>query len=217
MTKPAGVQIKIWFLTLVILLLFVNLISVISLFLVYNYVNDIKVAYQPIVKSSSIINEKILMAQIDLYKYLSEYQKDLDTVFVKTAELLNEIKNIEEIVKEKKIHSIEMNLLTDTLESAKRFEKAIKQLQLVEKKGNMDWEKINALRSYAMDMGMETLNNAASVNNLINLLITKQHIHVTLVTLVVVCMLFIFFVISVIIVIQLHYWWRRFEDIILEL
>jgi hypothetical protein len=217
MGKPAGVQIKRWFLTLALLLLVVNSIAVISLFLVYGYVNDIKAVYQPIVKSSSTINEKIMAAQIDLYKYLSEYQKDLGTVFSKTKELQNEIEKIKSLVKENEIKSIDVSMLDGTFESTKRFEKAISQLKKVEEQEFVDWEKVNDLRNYAMDIGNETLNNAARVANEINLLITKQNIHVTLVTLIVVCTLFVFFVISIIIMIQLNYWWRHFEDLILEL
>jgi len=217
MGKPAGVQIKRWLLTLALLLMVVNTISVVSLFLVYNYVNDIKSAYQPIVKSSATINEKILSAQIDLYKYLSEYQKNLDHVYINTSELKTEVKKIYNIVEEEDISAINVTLLTGTIESTQRFEKAIKRLQETENKETIDWEKINALRNYAMEMGTETLNNATRVNNEINLLITKHNIHVTLVALIVVCTLFIFLVLSIIVMIQLHYWWRHFEDLILEL
>ncbi|MFC1855251.1 hypothetical protein ACFL2A_01750 [Thermodesulfobacteriota bacterium] len=217
MGKPAGVQIKRWLMILALLLFVVNTTSVVSLFLVYNYVDDIKSAYQPIVKSSSIVKEKILSAQVDLYKHLSDYQKDLHSLFTKTAALKVEIKKIYRIVKDDDISEIDLELLTGMLESTERFEKAVKKLVEAEEMKSVDWEKVNTLRNYVMDMGTETQNNAARIGNLINLLITNQNIQVTLVTLIVVCTLFLFFIISIMVMIQLHYWWRHFEDLILEL
>lgn len=217
MEKPAGVQIKTWFLTLVFLLLLVNIISVVSLFIVYGKIDDIKGVYQPIVKSSALINEKIMSAQINLYEYLSEYRSDLEPVFVKTDDLAKELKKIKTLAEEKKIASFDLKLIDGILEATQSFEKAIKRLEETEKEGAVDWERINALRNYAVDMGKETFNKAASVSNDINLVITNHNIRVTLIALIVVCILFAFLIITVIIMIQLHYWWRRFEDLILEL
>lgn len=217
MSKPAGVQIKRWFLTLVLLLLVVNIISVASLYVVYTKIDDIKAAYQPVMNSSSIINENIMTAQLDLYKYLSDYQDNLSPVYASTGNLTKELKEINRIVVEKSI-TLDVNQLNEILDSTQRFEKAIKQLETVnEKSGTVDWDKVNELRRSAVESGTEAFNKAKAVNNDVNLLITKHNIRVTLIALIVVCVLFIFLIVSVIIMIQLLYWWRKFEDLILEL
>ena len=217
MGKPAGVQIKRWLLILVAMLLIVNVISVVSLFLVYSYVNDIKSAYQPIANSSATINEKIMGAQVDLLKYLSEYQDNLSPVFNKTEELKKEINKIGHLVKDNDIGEKYLVSLNETLESTVRFEKAIRKLKETEKGAQVDWEKRDSLRRLAMDMATETQINATRMSNAVNILSRKQNIHVTMVTLGVVSTLFVFFIISIMIMIQLHYWWRKFEDLILDM
>ncbi len=217
MAKPAGVQIKRWFMILIILLITVNIISVLSFFVVYSKINEIKAAYQPIVKSSAAINSKILSAQIDLYKYLSEYQDDLGSVYIKTKGLTNELKNINSIVKEANIKALDVKLLDGVLESTEKFESAIKRLDSIDEQGVVDWDRVNELRDYAATMGTEASIKIESVNNEINLLITNHNIRVTLIALIVVCILFAFLILSFVIMIQLHYWWKKFEDLILEL
>ncbi len=218
MTKPAGVQIKRWFVTLVILLSIVNLISVVSLFIVYNRIDEIKSAYQPIVKSSSVINARIMSAETDLYKYLAEYQNNLSSVYNKTNALIIELNRIKNIINEYNLQdSMDMNLLEGIIVSTETFVEAIKRLESMKKQEKKNWELIDDLNNEAMEMGAETLRKAAIVSSKANLLINKHNIKVRKIALTVVSILFVFLIVSVIIMVQLLHWWRTFEDLILEL
>jgi hypothetical protein len=209
--KPAGVQIKRWLVVLVVAMAALDLIAAASLLTLQSAITRIHERYQPGLVSAGEISTLVHQAQSSFYKYLGEYLPDTGEVAAITATL------------EK---TIDTALTQDAgaewradLESIKasldKYRVVVNNLPRIG--GVTNWSEVNELRSQAMDLGLAMERTAGKLKADAVAKIGAQAQASLRLSSIAVYLFLGFFALSMVITVLLYYWWKNFQDMILNL
>jgi len=209
--KPPGAQIKRWYTILILLIILINLFAIISLWLVQKALHDIVNQHEPLMKSAEVVNTGVLEAQVYLARYLSEDEKDLSKAHraldFALAAADQALQRAPDAALKKDAEEIKG--------SVAKFKKALSELQAA--KGGRNWRQVEEFRRAAVGLGADTQGLAQKVKTATERQIQTKN-NTSLLTAKVVFILILFlFLVSVAVVGAVLYWWRRFQDVLLEI
>ncbi|MHB8836590.1 MAG: hypothetical protein ACYC9Y_12940 [Candidatus Methylomirabilia bacterium] len=209
--KPAGVQIKRWLVVLVVSMVALDLIATASLLTLQSAITRIHERYQPELISAGEISTLVHQAQSSLYKYLGEYLPDTGEVAAHTATLE---KTIAAALTQDAGAEWRANLEAIKSSLAK-YRVVINNLPRIG--GVTNWSEVNELRSQAKDLGQAMERTAVKLKADAVAKIGAQAQASLRLSLIAVYLFLGFFALSIVITILLYYWWKNFQDMILNL
>ena len=209
--KPAGVQIKRWLVVLVVAMVALDVIAAASLLTLQSAITRIHERYQPGLVSAGEISTLVHQAQSSLYKYLGEYLPDTGEVAAHTATL-------EKTIAEALTQDAGAEWRAD-LEAIKssldKYRVVVNNLPRIG--GVTNWSEVNELRSQAMDLGLAMERTAGKLKADAVAKIGAQAQGSLRLSSVAVYLFLGFFALSIAITVLLYYWWKNFQDMILNL
>lgn len=209
--KPPGAQIKRWYMVLIILIFLINISAIISLWLVQKALHDIVNHHEPLIKSAELINTEILEAQLYLSRYLSEDERDLTKAYGPLDFALGEA--------DKSLLETRDSALRKNLEEIKvavaKFKKALGELKAA--KTGRNWRQVEEFRRAAVGLGKETQNLSQQVKSAVHEQIKVRNNTSLLTAKIVFILLLLLFLVSIAVIGAVLYWWRRFQDVLLEI
>ena len=209
--KPAGVQIKRWFVVLVVAMVALDLIAAASLLTLQNGITRIHQSYQPGLVSAGEISTLVHQAQSSFYKYLGEYLPDTREVATHTATLEKTI-----AVALTQDSGAEWQADLKSIEvSLGKYRVLINNLPRIG--GVTNWSEVNELRTEAMDLGLAMERTAGKLKADAVAKISAQAQDSMRLSSIAVYIFLGFFALSIVITVLLYFWWKHFQDIILNL
>ncbi len=209
--KPAGVQIKRWLVVLVSAIVALDLIAAASLLTLRRSITNIHERYQPVLVSAGEISTLVHQAQSSLYKYLGEYLPDTGEVATYTAEL------------EKKIAAaLTQEAGAEWRADLEAIQASLAQYRVVVNNlprigGVTDWDEVNELRSQAKELGLSMERTAGKLKADAVAKISQQAGDSLRLSSLAVYLFLGFFALSILITVLLFFWWKTFQDMILNL
>jgi len=209
--KPAGVQIKRWLVVLVVAMVALELIAAASLLTLQSAITRIHQRYQPGLVSAGEISTLVYRAQSSLYKYLGEYLPDTAEVTAHTATLEKTIAAAltQDADPERRAG---LEAIGTSLE---KYRVVVNNLPRIG--GVTNWSELNELRSQAMDLGLAMERTAGELKADAVAKINAQAQSSLRLSSIAVYLFFGFFALSTVITALLYYWWKNFQDMILNL
>jgi hypothetical protein len=208
----AGVQIKKWFITLIALIFFLDGVGMVGLFLMRGSIRTIALEAQPLITTAEEINRGILEARVILYRYLGE---NLDSPAGAMAHLDNVQKAADRGLSLARNEALKGKF--DTIGGqAKQYALVVSSLP-DSSQGSIDWGSINELTTKAREVSEAMLQLSSDVKQqsqqeIDSAIGAAQRVAAATTT------LFLgFLVVSLAIVAMMLYWWRKFQEMILEL
>jgi hypothetical protein len=209
--QPAGVQIKKWLIILVSLIVVINVLAAGSLVRLQRYVIEIQAKYQPVMTGAGEISTQVCRAQVDLYKYLGEYQAS-------TAEVESRIHFLEETLEEVLRHegSREWREELETIrDSLVKYRVVVRNLPAIG--AETDWNEVDEFRSQAVMLGQEMEAQASALKGEVSARIEVKAAQAQRFARVAVVVCLGFLALSTLITVLLFAWWNQFQDMILNL
>jgi hypothetical protein len=209
--KPAGVQIKRWLVVLVVAMVALDVIAAASLLTLQRSITRIHERYQPVLVSAGEISTLVHQAQSSFYKYLGEYLPDTGEVATHTASLE---RTIEAALKQDA--GTEWRADLESIKgSLDKYRVVVNNLPRIGKVTN--WAEVNELRSQAMDLGQAMERTAGKLKaGAVEKIGAQAQASLRLSSLAVYLFLG-FFALSILITVLLFFWWKNFQDMILNL
>ncbi len=209
--QPAGVQIKRWLVVLVVAMVMLDVIAAASLLMLQSAITRIHERYQPVLVSAGEISTLVHQAQSSLYKYLGEYLPDTAEAAAHTATLE---KTIAAALTQDADAERQANLEAIRT-SLDKYRVVVKNLPRIGKVTN--WSEVNELRSQAMDLGLAMERTAGKLKADAVAKIGAQAQASLQLSSIAVYIFLGFFALSMAITALLYYWWKDFQDLILNL
>jgi len=209
--KPAGVQIKRWLVVLVAAMVALDVIAAASLLTLQRSITRIHERYQPVLVSAGEISTLVHQAQSSFYKYLGEYLPDTGEVAAYTTALGKTLDaaQTQEAGAEWRadLGAIKANL--------DKYRVVVNNLPRIG--GVTNWGEVNELRSQAMDLGLSMERIAGKLKADAVAKISDQAQASLRLCSIVVYIFLGFFALSILITVLLFFWWKNFQDMILNL
>ena len=211
MEKPAaGVQLKRWFTFMVALLVFVNVAAVVCSIIIYTSVHTIAKRYQPFAAACNAAERYTILAQRDMYEYLSELSDSTKST-LRDIDLL--IESMDEANKvapgpEQEAALSEIKKLTG------QYRLAVEQLPSVVS-GSKDWGRMEEIRKTAVRYGGEVAKRTGDLSAWAQGEIRARNTTSAMITTVALVTFVVVMITSVVVLLILNHWWRRFQDMIL--
>jgi hypothetical protein len=209
--KPAGVQIKRWLAVLVTAIVALDLIAAASLLTLQRSITRIHERYQPVLVSAGEISTLVHQAQSSLYKYLGEYLPDTSEVAAHTASLERTIAEAltQDAGDERRA---DLEAIKASLD---KYRVVVNNLPRIG--GVTNWAEVNELRTQAMDLGLAMERAADKLKaDAVAKIGAQAQASLRLSSLAVYLFLG-FFGLSILITVLLFFWWKNFQDMILNL
>lgn len=210
MSKPAGVQLRRWFTYMVALLLFANIAAVSGGILTYSSVHSVTKLYQPFAKATGDVERFTLLAQRDMYEYLSELSDSNESTVKNIERLLAAIAEAKAAAPTPK----EAAAVSDLKNLADQYRLAVEQLPSA-LKGSRDWGRVEEIRSTAIRFGTEVAKNASGLATWSQDEIRSRNQTLALLTTGALVTFVAVFLASIVVLLALKHWWTRFQDMIL--
>jgi hypothetical protein len=209
--KPAGMQIKRWLVVLVAAMVALDVIAAASLLTLQAAITRIHERYQPGLVSAGEISTLVHQAQSSLYKYLGEYLPDTREVAAHTATLEKTIATA--LTQDAGAEwRADLELIRASLE---KYRVVVNNLPRIG--GVTNWAEVNELRSQAMDLGLAMERTAERLKADAVAKIGAQAQASLRLSSIAVYIFLGFFALSIAITVLLYYWWKNFQDMILNL
>jgi hypothetical protein len=209
--KPAGVQIKRWLTVLVAAMVALDLIAAASLLTLQRSITRIHERYQPVLVSAGEISTLVHQAQSSLYKYLGEYLPDTQEAAALTASLERTIAAA--LTQEAGAEwRADLEAIRASLD---KYRVVVNNLPRIG--GVTNWSEVNELRSQAMDLGLSMERAAGKLKADAVAKIGEQAQASLRLSSLAVYLFLGFFGLTILITILLFFWWKNFQDMILNL
>ncbi|MFH1288643.1 MAG: hypothetical protein ABII25_08110 [bacterium] len=154
--KPVGRQIQYWFSVLVLLVISINMVGIIGVFQIKKRLNQNINECQPIVKLCEGIYSYTLSSQIEAYKFLAGYSKDIDL-------LTPHLKKIQKLIDELSELRLSSTLDTQVRQIKQSLEKYKKTASLLETSST--WDQKDQIQQNLVDSGREIIDMALRLKN----------------------------------------------------
>ena len=209
--KPTGMQIKRWLVVLVVAMVALDVIAAASLLTLQSAITRIHERYQPGLVSAGEISTLVHQAQSSLYKYLGEYLPDTREVATHTAALEKTIAT-----------ALTQDAGADWRSDLESIRASLEKYRVVVNNlprigGVTNWSEVNELRSQAMELGLAMERTAGKLKADAVAKISEQAQASLRLFLIAVYLFLGFFALSIVITVLLYYWWKNFQDMILNL
>jgi hypothetical protein len=209
--KPAGVQIKRWLIVLVASMVALDVIAAASLLTLQRSITRIHERYQPVLVSAGEISTLVHQAQSSFYKYLGEYLPD-------TREVAEHTASLEKTIAAALTQEAGAEWRAD-LEAIRtslgKYRVVVNNLPRIG--GVTNWGEVNELRSQAMDLGQAMERTAGKLKADAVAKINAQVQGSLQLSSVAVYLFLGFLALSILITFLLFFWWKNFQDMILNL
>lgn len=210
MEKPAGVQLRRWFTYMVALLLFANIAAVGGGVLTYNSVRKVTATYQPFAVAAGKAERFTVVAQRDMYEYLSELSESVDSTL---KNIDNAIAAIEE-ARALAPSDDKAGALTELKTIAGQYRLAVEQLPNA-MKGSRDWQRVEEIRRTAIRFGGEVAKRTRDLATWSQDEIRSRNQTLAMMTTGALATFVVVFLLSVFVLLALRHWWTRFQEMLL--
>jgi ABC-type multidrug transport system fused ATPase/permease subunit len=210
MGKPAGVQLKRWFIVMIVVLLLVSISSVLGAVLTRMTVLDVTEKYQPFQIATTQVEFEVVSAQRDMFEYISELSDTPDSALGHIDKLNEQISRAEALAP-----TADSKASLETLRTlAAQYRVAIEQLPSV-MEGNRDWSRMEEMKSTAISYGDQAASLAAELSTWAQQKIQEKAAFSTFLTTAAMWGLIGLFIASMVVIAALVHWWKRFQDMML--
>jgi hypothetical protein len=209
--RPPGVQIKRWLIILVVSIVALDCLAAASLLTLQRSMIRIHGSYQPVLISAGEISTLVHQAQSSLYKYLGEF---LPT----TAEALGRAAELEKTIGEALSQeaggtwSADLQAIRGSLE---KYRVVLKSLPPISDRTK--WDQAEELRTQANELGVAMERTADKLKADAVAKIGEQAAAALRLSSLAVYLFFGFLVLSLVITVLLFFWWKQFQEMILNL
>lgn len=210
MEKPAGVQLRRWFTYMVALLLFANIAAVGGGVLTYNSVRKVTSTYQPFAEAAGKAERFTVVAQRDMYEYLSELSESVDSTL---KNIDNAVAAIEE-ARAAAPSDDKANALAELKTIAGQYRLAVEQLPNA-MKGSRDWQRVEEIRRTAIRFGGEVAKRTSDLAAWSQDEIRSRNQTLATMTTGALATFVVVFLLSIFVLLALRHWWTRFQEMLL--
>ncbi len=212
MSRPAGVQIRRWFLLLVGLLLVTNVGALAASWLVERSVRSATEKAQPLLGATVAIRAEILAAQRDLFRYLAEFTPDV-------APALSRLDNLEKLLEQARGLPGAEGFRPELDEIGRAADRYRKVLEILPRtvEGARDWNRIEEYGTMAVRLGTEVEKRADRLASLALARIRSNGEAAARLATWVRWASLGGLGVGLLTILALVRWWRRFQDMILGL
>lgn len=212
MSRPAGQELRRWFTYMVALLLFVNIAAVAGGVLTYSFVHSVTDKYQPFSAAAAAAEKYTVLAQRDMYEYLSELSESNDSTLKNIDQLFAALDRAAQFAPTAE----KASALTEIRTMAGQYRLAVEQLPAA-LKGSRDWSRVEEIRSSARRIGGSVAASTSTMAAWSQDQIRERNQTLSVLTTGAMVTFFIVLVLSVIVLLALRHWWTRFQDTLLGL
>lgn len=210
MEKPAGVQLRRWFTYMVALLIFANVAAVGGGVLTYIYVRSATMRYQPFADAAGSAEHFTVLAQRDMYEYLSELSDSNESTLKNIDRAISAIDEARAVApsSDKEAALAELKTL------AGQYRLAAEQLPNA-MQGSRDWQRMEEIRRTAIRFGGEVAKRTGELANWSQGEIKSRNQTLTTMTFAALATFVVVFLLSVFVLLALRHWWTRFQETLL--
>lgn len=210
MARPAGVQIRRWFVLLVGLLIAVDLAALAGSLIVSRAVRGIVDQAAPLAAGTAAIRQEILFVQRDLFRYLSEFTGDTSGALEHLEALVERVAEAKTLNTSSEVASELETIKTNAL----RYRKVL-ELMPSTVGGSRDWSRLQEYSSTAVELGDTIEQRASRLAEAAQTEIHKRSNESAKVASLAIWACAGVLTASVVTILALRHWWKRFQDLIL--
>lgn len=208
--SAAGVKLRLWFIRMVAILIFVNIAAVTGAVVTQYTVSKVSKVYQPFAATSRAAERYTILAQRDMYEYLSELS---DSPKSTLANIDHMVEALNEAVQYAPTEAQE-NALKELKTLAGQYRIAVEQLPNA-LSGSKDWGRVEEIRKTAIGYGGEAAKRAAALSSWAQDEIRDRNRAATTLSTVALIVFVAVMATSAVVLLALRHWWKEFQDMIL--
>ncbi len=212
MGKPAGVQIRRWFVILVCLLVCTNLAGLAISVAITRSVRTVAGHAAPLASATAAVRTEILAAQREMFRYLAEFSDDTEAARGHLDRLAEQLQQARAVAGSEEVGAA----LEAIGKSAERYRKVL-ELMPETVSGSRDWARLQEYSTRAVELGQDVEQGATRLADQAQAEIQRHNRASAQVADGASWAAGAVLVASLFTVLYLRHWWKRFQDQILEM